>query len=160
MFYAKNVSNKPIGFGGTDFVLLPEQSGPLPEGFNEKHPVIGYYLNAKPPFLVKVDGKAEADRLAAEAKAEADRIAAEKAEADRKAADAAKLAAEEAAKAEADRLAAEKAAELDKKLKEVSKMNLDPLRVMATELGIEWTENDTKAVLQTKITEKLAAEQE
>ena len=166
MLYVKNVSNKPIGFG--ELVLLPDESKSLPKGFDEKHPTVAYYLTAKPaPFLVKVDAKAEADRIAAEAKAEADRIAAEKEEADRKAAEAKKLADDEAeakkqadAKAEADRIAAKKAEELDKQLKELPKMNLEPLQNMATGLGIEWTADDTKAVLQTKITEKLTAEQE
>ena len=36
--FAKNTSPKIIGFG--KFVLLPQESGELPAGFDENHPVV------------------------------------------------------------------------------------------------------------------------
>ena len=43
------------------------------------------------------------------------------------------------------------------KIRGLGKMNLDPLRTEASALGVEWAEDDTKATLVQKITEKLLA---
>ena len=43
--YVKNISGKPIGIGS--LTLLPNESGELPKGYGEKHPVIVYYLGRK-----------------------------------------------------------------------------------------------------------------
>ena len=54
--------------------------------------------------------------------------------------------------------AEQKTSDLDKELKKIAKMKLEQLRDKATALGIEFTEEDTEAVLIEKITDKLRAE--
>ena len=55
--------------------------------------------------------------------------------------------------------AAQKQAERDNQIKELAKLNLEPLREKAIELGVVIEEADTKAALIDKITAKLQAEQ-
>jgi len=50
--------------------------------------------------------------------------------------------------------------DVDKKIKEIAKMNLESLRAETTALGVEFTEADTRAILIDKITAKLKTEQE
>lgn len=134
--YVKNASAKPIGFG--KLVLLPDRTGELPEGFDERHPVVAFYLAKK--YLEKADAAAEAGRAAEEAKEAA----------------AAKAAEAEAARKEAEEAeAAAKAAETERQIWEVARMNLQPLRDMAKSLGLDFDEGDTTAALREKITARL-----
>ena len=147
MFYVKNTSNKPIGFG--DEILIPDQIAPLPKGYDKSHPTVAFYIKHK--FLAEVDAKDEAAKRAEEAAADAAEKAAE-AEAAQKKAD------EEAAALEAAKAAEAAAGEsVEDKIKALSKLNLDPLRNLATELGITWVDPDTKAVLTAKITDAYQA---
>ena len=130
----KNTGKKCIGFGA--LVLLPDAVDTLPDGYGPEHPVVKFFISKK--WLTVIKGKtapAPADPPP-QNPPPVDPFSVpteEEAEAARKAGIAAKI-------------------------KEVGKMNLEPLRVEATALGIEWTAADTKAVLAKKITEKLTAE--
>ena len=143
----KNNGQKIIGFGSVH--ILPGETKMLPEGYDESHPTVAYYLLRG--YLVKVDasrppaqdvkvpdnpGVPGSDTGDPNAKTDPGGV---------------ELTDEEKA-------AAAKIAEIEAKIKAVGKMNLEPLRGEAFALGIEWKEEDTKAILVQKITEKLQAE--
>ena len=139
MIYVKNLSEKPIGFG--TMVLMPDHAGQLPAGFDENHPTVAFFLRKK--FLVIVDAAAEAERAALEAKEEAERKAADAAEAQKEAAEA---------------LAKAKTAEIEAQIRDISRMNLQPLRELAKKHNLEFADNDTVAVLREKLTAHLQAQ--
>ena len=133
--FVKNTCKKAIGFG--DLVLLPDESGQLPKGYDENHELVKFYI-AK-GWLEKAKGK----------KTEPTPTTTQEPE----------LTEEEKAVIEAaEKAAAEKTAAIEAEIKEIEKMNLAPLQEKATELGIEWVAADTKAVLIEKITAKLKEE--
>ena len=123
----QNIGKKVIGFGAV--ALPPDAVGTLPAGYGPEHPVVKFYLDKKWIKEVK-GGKSVAPKVDTPPEPE--------------------LTEEEKAKMA-------KKAELAAKIKAVGKLNLEPLRVEATNLDIEWTESDTKAVLAQKITEYLQA---
>jgi len=136
--FVVNKSKKTIGFG--NMYLVPGAAGKLPAGFTADHPTVAYYVKKK--WIMEIDPTVAPDETA------------EKLE------NFPELTKEEKELIEAGKAAAAKAAERDKMLKEIGKLNLEPLRAKATELGVEFTEQDTKAVLFAKISDKIKAEQE
>ena len=66
--YVNNISKKVLGFGA--LTLVPGDTLPLPEGFDESHPTIKYLIENK--FIVPVDFKSavltDEDVAAAKAK--------------------------------------------------------------------------------------------
>ena len=109
--FVKNSSKKVMGFGKT--VILPGESGELPEGFDESHPTVNFY------FAKGWLEKAGRENATADAPAEST------------------------------------PADADAEIKQLARMNLEPLREKAAELGLEWSESDTRAKLVALITEKL-----
>ena len=124
MFYVQNVSKKPLGFGST--IILPNEVKPLPTGYGENHPTVQFYLTAKTPYLKRVGAEAVTPEPEA-------------------------VTPEGAGEDNVDE--GDKTDDLEAKIKALSKLNLDPLRNLATELGVEWVDTDTKAVLTAKITD-------
>ena len=133
----QNLGKKVIGFGSV--ILPPDAVDTLPVGYGPDHPVIKFYISRG--WLKELKGNAQPAPPAPPPVTPPAELTEE----------------EKAAKAAADAAAAKKA-ELDAKIKNIGKLNLEPLRGEAFALGIEWTEGDTKAVLVQKITEKLTAE--
>ena len=132
----KNAGKKTIGFGA--LVLPPDAVDTLPEGYGADHPTVKFYLAKK--WLVEVKGgKAPTDETPPPITPP-------------------ELTPEQIAAKQAEEAVAAKRAEIDAKIKSIGRMNLEPLRGEAFALGIEWTEDDTKATLVQKITEKLQAE--
>jgi hypothetical protein len=41
----RNLTAKPIGFGGV--VILPDQTGETPKGYDKSHPTVKYYLSRR-----------------------------------------------------------------------------------------------------------------
>lgn len=41
----RNLTVKPIGFGST--IILPDETGTLPQGYDKNHPTVKYYLSRK-----------------------------------------------------------------------------------------------------------------
>jgi hypothetical protein len=135
--FVQNTSAKPIGFVGG--FIMPGKTGELPKGYGENHPTIQFYL--KKGWLTKIDA------LPADTPAEQEAPA-----------KAPELTEEEKAEREAMKLAMIKEAELQKQIKERGKMNKEKLCAKADELGIDFAETDTNAVLIEKITAGLRAE--
>lgn len=114
--------------GFGSLILLPGASDTLPTGFDEKHPTVKFYIERG--WLTPTIAPATQETPPNSPPALSDE----------------------------EKAAQDKAAELDKKIKALNSMNLDPLRTLATELGIEFTPTDTKDTLKQKITEKYQAE--
>jgi len=139
---AHNKGDKIIGFG--KFALLPGETGELPEGYNDKHPVVAFYISKG--YLAMTTEKA-AEKLETEkADAEAQKLAAEKEKADAE------------AKAEAEKLAAEKAETLKATLEALEGMSLDELKAEADELEITYAGNIGIDALRKRVAEKYQAE--
>lgn len=130
--FVKNTGDKTIGFG--TLILLPGDSNELPAGYDQKHPTVKFYIQRG--WLTPTVTESQTP------------VVTEPTEEER-------LAAEEQARKDAE---AQTAADLAAKIKALSTLNLEPLRALATELGIEFTPTDTKDVLKQKITEKYQAE--
>jgi hypothetical protein len=132
----QNTGKKCIGFGV--IVLPPDGVGTLPEGFGPDHPTVSFYISKKwltvlaenntPPQTAPVTHPAAPPQDPPPELTEEEKVA------------------------------AQKKAEIDAKVKAFGRLNLEPLRVEATTLGVAWAETDTKNILLQKITEKLQAE--
>jgi len=124
--FVKNTSPKVLGFG--KMMLLPDAVDNLPEGFDKSHPTIKFY------FARKWLAEATPDEAAKpEPQPEPELTEAEKAELE----------------------ALNKADALEKELKALKGMNKAQLQTKATELGVEFKEDETNAVLADKISAKL-----
>jgi len=66
--------------------------------------------------------------------------------------------AEPPALTEEEKAASQKKAEIEEKIRSLSRMNLEQLRGEAFALGVNFVETDTKNMITQKITEKLQAE--
>jgi len=139
---AHNKGDKIIGFG--KFALLPGETGELPQGYSDKHPVVAFYISKG--YLVMTTEKAAADLETDKENAEAEKLAAEKEKADAE------------AKAEATKLAAEKAETLKATLEALEGMTIDELKVEADELGVTYANNVGIDTLRKRIAEKYQAE--
>jgi len=138
----KNTGKKCIGFGTV--VLAPDAVGTLPDGYGADHPTVKYLMDKKWLTPVKGGKAAPANDPPPQTPPANDPPP--------------ELTEEEKAAKAAEDAENEWKAGIAAKIKEVGKMNLEPLRGEAFALGIEWVESDTKAILVQKITEKLQAE--
>jgi hypothetical protein len=142
--FAKNTGPKVIGFGS--LILAPGESNELPEGFDQRHPTIRFYIEKgwlTPPFSGSEQEAAAPQSTPGETTEEEERVERER------------LAAEEQARKVAE---AQKAEEFAAKLKALAVMKLVQLQEEAKSLGIEFEESDTKQVLAQKIIDKYQAE--
>ena len=120
--FVKNTSPKTIGFG--DIFVTPGSLGQLPEGFNQNHPTIKYFLNQG--FLLL------ADDLAVAGQEPEDKEPGQEPE-------------DKEPGLESDEAA---------RVTSLSRMTLEQLRSEAEKLNIEFIEADTRADLIEKIRAK------
>jgi len=128
----RNIGAKVIGFG--QLVVLPGDIQELPPGYNEKHPVVQFYLEKK--FIEAVSSIHATVPATSTGTTVTEPSAIIETAAENTAA----------------------VVETPKKVKSVNSMTLDELRAYAIELGISIDIKDTKAVLKQKITEKQQTE--
>lgn len=127
----KNLTVKPMGFGAT--IILPDDVGTLPQGYDQDHPTVKYYLsrnwikvvggankNGDAPAAVNVGVNLNGDPNAPIAPAESTGGG---------------------------------------QNKPIDRMNKEELQALAFERGVEFTEADTKAMLIDKIRAAGSAEQ-
>jgi hypothetical protein len=130
--FVKNTGPKVIGFG--DVILIPGDSGELPDGFDQQHPTVQFYIG-KGWITPTLPGAALSTPQEPPHTEPTE---------------------EEKARAEEERLAAEEQSKKDaeaQKIKGLARMSLSQLQDEAKSLGIEFAETDTKAILTQKITD-------
>lgn len=127
----KNLTVKPMGFGST--IILPDDVGTLPQGYDQDHPTVKYYLsrnwikvvggtnkNGGAPAAVNVGVNLNGDPNAPIAPAESTGGG---------------------------------------QNKPIDRMNKEELQALAFECGVEFVETDTKAMLIEKIRAAQSAEE-
>ncbi len=117
----KNLTVKPMGFGAT--IILPDEVGVLPQGYGEDHPTVKYYLSRN---WIKVVGGAHGSGNTPAAVNVGVSI-------------------NDTNGAPAD------SGDNGGQVKPMDRMNKEELQALASERGVEFTENDTKAILVEKI---------
>jgi hypothetical protein len=124
----KNTRTSAIGFGSV--TILPDTIGELPREFNATHPVLKYYISRG--WVEVVDG---ATAQLEKTQSVAVNIAPPSS-------------GQPNTENDVDNDKGDSTKKTDKAL---NRMSLDELRVLAGELGLEFTENDTRPILIDKI---------
>lgn len=130
----KNLTVKPMGFGST--IILPDDVGALPQGYDQDHPTVKYYLSRNwikvvggsnksggAPAAVNVGVNLNNDPNAQGAPAEST------------------------------------GGDNGGQNKPIDRMNKEELQALAFERGVEFVETDTKAMLIEKIRAAQSAEE-
>lgn len=127
----KNLTVKPMGFGAT--IILPDDVGTLPQGYDQDHPTVKYYLSRN---WIKVVGGANKNGGAA-------------------------AAVNVGVNLNSDPNAPSAPAESTGggQNKPIDRMNKEELQALAFERGVEFVETDTKAMLIEKIRAAQSAEE-
>ena len=123
----KNNYTSHLGFGATR--IVPGETAPLPEGYDNNHPVVAYYISRK---WLKVVGDEKGD---SEADGNDDNDDGE-------------------TNNDIDGLGDEVP-----QIKPISRMNRDELLALAGEMGLEFTNGDTNPELRNKIKAAQKAEE-
>lgn len=126
----KNLTVKPMGFGAT--IILPDDVGTLPQGYDQDHPTVKYYLSRN--WIKVVDG---ADKNGGAPAAVSVGVNINDA-------------------ANAPGAPAESTG--DGQNKPIDRMNKEELQALAFARGVEFVETDTKAMLIEKIRAAQSAE--
>lgn len=124
----KNLTVKPMGFGST--IILPDDVGTLPQGYDQDHPTVKYYLSRN---WIKVVGGANKNGDAPAAVNVG-----------------VNLNGDPNAPAESTG---------GGQNKPIDRMNKEELQALAFECGVEFVETDTKAMLIEKIRAAQSAEE-
>lgn len=125
----KNLTVKPMGFGS--IIILPDDVGTLPQGYDQDHPTVKYYLSRN---WIKVVGGTNKNGGAPAAVNVGVNINANPNEPD----------------TPAERTGSQN--------KPIDRMNKEELQALAFERGVEFVETDTKAMLIEKIRAAQSAE--
>ena len=125
----KNLTVKPMGFGST--IILPDDVGTLPQGYDQDHPTVKYYLSRN---WIKVVGGTNKNGGAPAAVNVGVNINANPNEPDTP------------------------TESIGSQNKPIDRMNKEELQALAFERGVEFVETDTKAMLIEKIRTAQSAE--
>lgn len=129
----KNLTVKPMGFGST--IILPDEVGTLPQGYDKDHPTVKYYLSRN---WIEVVGGASGNGGAPAAVNVGVNINNTPNEPN----------------APAESLGSDNGGQS----KPIDRMNKEELQALAFERGVEFAETDTKAMLIEKIRAAQAAQ--